>query len=222
MTEENRETKRSYLVKQEGVTFTYDPYAGYSPATSTSSTVNSPLPGQPPLPPMPPPPPGALPPPPHVGVYDKPHVFVAPQMNPIQTWTHAPPPWQWLAQQQANVLSSQAVRDIATNFQRELPIRGGNFIKRERFNGSNINANGHVGQNNRNNIYNQRNNFHRNKNNRRTQRFESPQGKVDQQQTFFDGAHVGSINIPNLMNHLKTGLPSHRMEDAEIKSISVC
>ena len=213
--EESGEAKRSYVVKQEGVNFGYDAYISYATTTSTPTTVNQPLPGQPPLPPMPPPPTAAPPPP---------HVYVPSQVTPIQTWPHAPPHWQWIAQQ-ATALSSQTARDIATNFQR------GNFVKRERFN-----------NNNRNNVYNQRNNFHR-KNNRRIQRFESPQGQFDQ--NYFGSTLQGNIgldwqrnnysttgneaivnqmpiNISNQMGHLNSVVTNRRANgDSEIKISSV-
>ena len=195
----------------------YETYVSYAPTTSTTTTVNQPLPGQPPLPPMPPPS-GAVPPPPHV--------FVPSQVTPMQAWPH-PPHWQWITPP-ATALPSQPV----TNFQRDLPVRG-SFVRRERFTNSN----------NRNNIYNQRNNYHRNKNNRRSQRFESLQGQFDP--NYFATTHQGNVtsdwqrnnfpttasegimghipvNIPNSMNHLNSPVANRRTdEDPDIRVVSV-
>lgn len=198
VTEENGDTKRSF-VKQESVTFTYDgTYTNYSPSTTSSTTVPQPLPGQPPLPPMPPPPSGVPPPP---------HVFgpMPSQVTPIQTWTHAPTHWQWITPQAAP-LPPPSPRDITANsFQREMPLRG-NYMRRERF------------THNRNNMYVQRNNFHRK--NRRMARFGQSQGQFDQA-AYFGAALTSGLGLEwqrnsyttsandAIMNHMSVPLSNH-------------
>ncbi|XP_076171095.1 RNA binding domain-containing protein painting of fourth isoform X2 [Ptiloglossa arizonensis] len=117
VTEENGETKRSF-VKQECVSFGYEgSYPTYTTSSSSPSTVTQPLPGQPPLPPMPPPTSGVPPPP---------HIFgpVPSQVTPIQAWTHPSAPWQWITPQ-TSPLPPPPPRDMTTNsFQREMPLRG--------------------------------------------------------------------------------------------------
>ncbi|XP_076281272.1 RNA binding domain-containing protein painting of fourth isoform X2 [Lasioglossum baleicum] len=198
VTEENGETKRSF-VKQECVTFGYNgSYPAYTTSSSSPSTVTQPLPGQPPLPPMPPPSSGVPPPP---------HVFgpVPSQVTPLQAWTHPPAPWQWITPQ-TSPLPPPPPRDMTTNsFQREMPLRG-NYMRRERFN------------HNRSNIYIQRNNFHRK--NRRLARFGQSQGQFEQA-AYFGATLSSSLGLDwqrnnytttasdAIMNHMPVPLPNH-------------
>ncbi|KAF7388128.1 hypothetical protein HZH66_010895 [Vespula vulgaris] len=194
LTEENGDTKRSF-VKQESVAFTYDgTYTNYSSSTTSASTsIPQPLPGQPPLPPMPPPPSGVPPPP---------HVFgpVPSQVTPIQTWAQAPTHWQWITPH-ATPLPQREIQHI----QREIAMRG-NYMRRERF------------AHNRNNMYVQRNNFHRK--NRRLARFGQSQGQFDQA-AYFGAALTSGLGLewqrnnyttsPNdtIMNHMSVPLSNH-------------
>ncbi|XP_076631369.1 RNA binding domain-containing protein painting of fourth [Colletes latitarsis] len=198
VTEENGETKRSF-VKQECVSFGYEgSYPTYTSSSSSPSTVTQPLPGQPPLPPMPPPTSGVPPPP---------HIFgpVPSQVTPIQAWTHPSAPWQWITPQ-TSPLPPLPPRDITTNsFQREMPLRG-NYIRRERF------------SHNRNNIYIQRSNFHRK--NRRLARFGQSQGQFEQA-AYFGATLSNSLGLEwqrnnyttstndTILNHMPVPLPNH-------------
>ncbi|OAD62900.1 Protein painting of fourth, partial [Eufriesea mexicana] len=198
ITEENGETKRSF-VKQECINFGYEgSYPTYTSSSSSTSTVTQPLPGQPPLPPMPPPSSGIPPPP---------HVFgpVPSQVTPIQAWTHPPAPWQWITPQ-TSPLPPPPPRDMTTSsFQREMPLRG-NYMRRERF------------AHNKSNIYVQRNNFHRK--NRRLARFGQTQGQFDQA-AYFGATLSNSLGLEwqrnnyttstgdTIMNHMPVPLPNH-------------
>lgn len=200
VTEENGETKRSF-VKQECVSFGYEgSYPTYTTSSSSPSTVTQPLPGQPPLPPMPPPTSGVPPPP---------HIFgpVPSQVTPIQAWTHPSAPWQWITPQ-TSPLPPPPPRDMTTNsFQREMPLRG-NYMRRERF------------SHNRNNIYIQRSNFHRK--NRRLARFGQSQGQFEQA-AYFGATLSNSLGLEwqrnnyttstsdAILNHMPVPLPNHAL-----------
>ncbi|XP_003695726.1 reticulocyte-binding protein 2 isoform X1 [Apis florea] len=197
ITEENRETKRSFA-KQECINFGYEgSYPSYTSSSSSPSTVTQPLPGQPPLPPMPPPS-SSVPPPPHV------FGPVPSQVTSIQAWT-PPTPWQWITPQ-TSPLPPPPPRDMTTNsFQREMPLRG-NYIRRERFTHA------------KSNIYIQRNNFHRK--NRRLARFGHTQTQFDQA-TYFGATLSNSLGLEwqrnnyttstgdTIMNHMPVPLPNH-------------
>ncbi|CAD1473861.1 unnamed protein product, partial [Heterotrigona itama] len=199
ITEENGETKRSF-VKQECINFGYESsYPVYTSSSSSPSTVTQPLPGQPPLPPMPPPPSSGVPPPPHV------FGPVPSQVTPIQAWTHPSAPWQWITPQ-TSPLPPLPPRDMtASSFQREMPLRG-NCMRRERF------------THNKNSIYIQRNNFHRK--NRRLARFGHAQGQFDQA-AYFGATLSNSLGLEwqrnnytpstgdTIMNHMPVPLPNH-------------
>ncbi|CAK9832400.1 Protein painting of fourth [Anthophora retusa] len=198
ITEENGETKRSFI-KQECINFGYEgSYPAYTSASSSPSTVTQPLPGQPPLPPMPPPSSGVPPPP---------HVFgpVPSQVTPLQAWTHPPAPWQWITPQ-TSPLPPPPPRDMAaSSFQREMPLRG-NYMRRERFTHS------------KSNIYVQRSNFHRK--NRRLARFGQSQCQFDQA-AYFGATLSNSLGLEwqrnnyttstgdTIMNHMPVPLPNH-------------
>ncbi|KOX78025.1 Protein painting of fourth [Melipona quadrifasciata] len=198
ITEENGETKRSF-VKQECINFGYESsYPAYTSSSSSPSTVTQPLPGQPPLPPMPPPPSSGVPPPPHV------FGPVPSQVTPIQAWTHASA-WQWITPQ-TSPLPPLPPRDMtASSFQREMPLRG-NCMRRERF------------THNKNSIYIQRNNFHRK--NRRLARFGHTQGQFDQA-AYFGATLNNSLGLEwqrnnytpstgdTIMNHMPVPLSNH-------------
>ncbi|XP_026667706.1 uncharacterized protein LOC108622916 isoform X2 [Ceratina calcarata] len=199
ITDENGETKRSF-VKQEGINIGYEStYPSYTSASPSPATVTQPLPGQPPLPPMPPPPPSGVPPPPHI------FGPVPSQVTPIQAWTHPPTPWQWITPQ-ASPLPPPPPREMtASSFQRDLPLRG-NYMRRERFTHA------------KSNIYIQRNNFHRK--NRRLARYGQTQGQFDQA-AYFGTTLSNSLGLEwqrnsyttstgdTIMNHMPVPLPNH-------------